>query len=159
VESVLDKSERIVVRRLRPDDLPRVVALDARIAGRRRDKFFEAVLRRNLDETGLHISLAAELRGAFVGFALGRAWYDQLGTLEPYAVLEALAVHPDFRRQGIGSALLAQLVTNLRGLNLGTLRTELDWSELDLLGFLHRSGFHPGTRLVLLRDLAEGPRA
>jgi len=153
MEEVLDKSERIVVRRLRPDDLQRVIALDAKIAGRRRDKFFEALLRRNLNETGLHVSLAAELRDAFVGFILGRAWYDQLGTLEPYAVLEALAVHPDFRREGIGAALLDQLVTNLSGLNLRVLRTEVDWSERGLLGFLHSSGFHPGTRLVLERDL------
>ena len=152
-----EAKDRIVVRRLRPDDLQRVVALDAKIVGRPRDKFFEAVLRRNLNETGLHISLAAELRGMFVGFVLGRAWYGQLGTLEPYAVLEALAVHPDFRRLGVGSALLDQLMTNLRGLNLRSLRTELDWSESELLAFFHHREFRPGTRLVLERELTREP--
>jgi GNAT superfamily N-acetyltransferase len=148
------ETERVLVRRLRPDDLARVIALDAKVMGRERGKFFELVLARNLRDTGLQVSLAAELDGLFAGFLLAHAYYGEFGTLEPVAVLESFAVHPDFRHQGIGRALFEQLELNLRALGIGTLRTEVDWREFELLAFLHHSGFAPAHRLVLERDLA-----
>ena len=148
------ETERVLVRRLRPDDLARVIALDAKVMGRERGKFFELVLARNLRDTGLEVSLAAELDGLFAGFLLAHAYYGEFGTLEPVAVLESFAVHPDFRHQGIGRALFEQLELNLRALGIGTLRTEVDWREFELLAFLHHSGFAPAHRLVLERDLA-----
>lgn len=154
----LEKSERVVVRRLRPDDLQRVIALDAKIVGRPRDKFFEQVLNRNLRETGIQVSLAAELDGLFVGYLLAHAYYGEFGTLEPVAVLESFGVHPDFRGQGVGDALMHQLTTNLRGLGLDTLRTEVDWRDFALMGFFHREGFVPAQRFVLERDLSKDPR-
>jgi ribosomal protein S18 acetylase RimI-like enzyme len=157
METTLERSERVLVRRLRPEDLGRVVALDAKVVGRERGKFFELVLRRNLSETGIEVSLAAELDGLFVGYLLARAYYGEFGMLEPVAVLETLGVHPDFRHQGVGAALLRQLAVNLRGLGLTRLRTEVDWDDLDLLGFFHREGFQPARRLVLELDLSAGP--
>lgn len=152
METTLERGERVVVRKLRPDDLTRVIALDAKILGRERAKFFESVLQRNLRETGVQVSLAAELDGIFVGYLLARAWYGEFGTMEPYAALESFGVHPDFQKQGVGRALLEQLVTNLNGLGLKLLRTEVDWNDLELIAFFHRAGFKPSQRLCL--DLA-----
>ena len=152
-ETVLEKESNVSVRRLRPDDLGRVVALDHKIVGRDRSQFYEAVLQRNLNDTGVQVSLAAELDGMFVGFLLARAWYGEFGTMEPHGVLEAFGVHPDFRKQGIGHALLEQLVTNLRGLRISTLRTEVDWRDIDLIRFFHSQEFEPAKRLVLERTL------
>jgi len=156
--TMLEKTERLIVRRLRADDLERVIALDAKIVGRARGKFFEQVLERNLRETGIQASLAAELDGLFAGYLLAHAYYGEFGTLEPVAVLESFSVHPDFRHQGVGTALLRQLVLNLRGLGLDKLRTEVDWRDLALLGFFHDAGFVPAPRPLLERDLSREPR-
>ena len=157
METAAVDSERLVVRHLRADDLERVIALDAKIVGRRRGKFFEQALARNLCETGIQVSLAAELDGLFAGYLLAHARYGEFGTLEPVAVLESFSVHPDFRRQGVGSALLRQLLLQLHGLGLDKLRTEVDWRALALLGFFHHAGFVPAQRLLLERDLTRGP--
>lgn len=152
MRQTLEQSGAVVVRRLRPEDLARVVAIDAKILGRERSMYFESVLQRNLRDTGVQVSLAAEREGIFVGFLLARAWYGEFGTVEPHAVLEAIGVHPDFQACGVGAALLEQLVVNLNALGLTHLRTEVEWRDRELLNFFHRAGFTPAPRLCL--DLA-----
>ena len=146
----------VVVRGLEPRDMEKVVALDARNTGRRRDEFFKIKLQQNLSETGIKVSLAAEIDGIFVGFLLARVYYGEFGALEPVAVLDTLDVHPDFRRQGVGSALLSQLRTNLFGLGVRRLRTEVDWDAPELILFFQHEGFRPAERICL--ELALKPR-
>lgn len=97
----------------------------------------------------MQVSLAAEFDGIFVGYLMACAWYGEFGTLEPHAVLESFGVHPDLEKQGAGRALLEHLVTNLSGLGPTTLRTEVDWKDLELVGFFHRAGFLPAPRRCL----------
>ena len=147
------ETEEIVVRRLRPEDLEAVIRVDAKIVGRRRDEYFKVKLKQALAETGIQISLAAELQGSFVGCLLARVWYGEFGALEPVAVLDTVGVHPDFKGRGIGAALIDQLCTNLRALSIPQLHTQVDWGSLDLIGFFHRLGFNPAPRLCLDLDL------
>jgi GNAT superfamily N-acetyltransferase len=142
----------VTVRGLRPADLESVIALDARNVGRRREEFFKIKLQQNLQETGIKVSLAAEIDGLFVGFLLARVYYGEFGTLEPVAVLDTIDVHPDFRGHGVGQALLAQLRVNLHALHVATLRTEVGWDEPMLLTFFQHAGFRPAARFCL--DLA-----
>lgn len=147
------ENETVVVRPLRPDDLEAVIALDARIVGRRREDYFRIKLEQNLSETGIKVSLAGECDGMFAGFLLARVYYGEFGSVEPVAVLDTLGVHDGFRRRGVGKALLDQLSKNLRALRIDRLRTEVDWDEQELLGFFHREGFRPAARLCLDLDL------
>lgn len=144
----------VVVRNLRPSDLEAVIALDAKNVGRRREDYFRVKLQQNLAETGIKVSLAGELDGAFAGFLLARVYYGEFGQSEPVAVLDTIDVHPAFRGQGVGRALLEQLRTNLFGLGVASLRTEVGWDELPLIGFFQREGFRPAARLCLDLDLA-----
>ena len=139
----------VIVRGLQPSDLERVIALDAKNTGRRREEFFRIKLQQNLAETGVKVSLAAEVDGIVVGFLLARVYYGEFGALEPAAVLDTLDVHPDFRWQGVGSALMEQLLTNLFGLGVARVRTEVDWDAPDFLRFFHRQGFRPAQRICL----------
>lgn len=148
-----DSASAVVVRNLRPSDLEAVIALDARSVGRRRDEFFALKLAQALTGTGITVSLAAELDGAFVGFLLAGVFYGEFGVTEPVAVMDVIDVHPDFRGHGVGSALLGQLRTNLSGLGIHVLRTEVDWNNLDLLSFFRREGFVIAQRLCLDLDL------
>ena len=146
----------ILVRNLRPSDLESVIALDARIVGRRRDEYFRVKLRESQQETGIRVSLAAEQEGLFCGFLLAKVYYGEFGTLDPVAVLDTLGVHPGFRGRGVGTALHEQLRINLTGLGVGTIRTEVGWDDQPLLGFFHRQGFRPAARFCL--DLSLDPQ-
>lgn len=143
----------MVVRGLRPEDLEAVIALDAKNVGRRREEYFKVKLQQNLTETGIRVSLAAEVDRIVCGFLLARVYYGEFGTLEPVAVLDTLDVHPDFRRRGVGAALLLQLRKNLGALRVSRLRTEVAWDDQQLLAFFHSKGFRPAERLCLELDL------
>jgi len=142
----------VVVRGLKPEDLEAVIAIDAKNTGRRREEFFKVKLKQNLAETGIKVSLAAEIDGCFCGFLLARVYYGEFGAPEPVAVLDTLDVHPDFRRRGVGAALMRQLCVNLNGLRVSRLRTEVDWDTPELFTFFRGQGFRPAERLCL--DLA-----
>ena len=146
-------SGTILVRNLRPSDLEAVIALDAKNTGRRREDYFRVKLQQNLQETGIKVSLAGEVDGAFAGFLLARVYYGEFGQTEPVAVLDTIDVHPAFRGRGLGSALLEQLRVNLAGLGVASLRTEVGWDDLTLIGFFQHEGFRPAARLCLDLDL------
>ncbi len=156
MEGVEQRKLEVIVRGLRPEDLDAVVAIDAKSTGRRREEYFRIKLRQNLAETGIKVSLAAEADGLFRGFLLARVYYGEFGTLEPVAVLDTLGVHPDTRGLGVGHALMEQLLVNLAGLGVRTLRTEVAWEDTSLIGFFHREQFRPAARLCL--ELPVTPR-
>jgi ribosomal protein S18 acetylase RimI-like enzyme len=156
MNGVEQRRTEIVVRGLMPEDLQAVVAIDAKSTGRRRDEYFRIKLKQNLSETGIKVSLAAEADGLFRGFLLARVYYGEFGNVEPVAVLDTLGVHPDTRRLGIGQALMEQLLVNLAGLGVATLRTEVAWEDMALLGFFQRQRFRPAARICL--ELPVTPR-
>jgi len=151
-ESLSKETQDIIVRSLRPSDLESVIAIDAKSTGRRRVEYFKLKLEMAMNETGVEVSLAAEIDGMFVGFLIARVYYGDFGIAEPSAVLEVLGVHPDFRGIGVGHALLEQLATNLLGLGVGTVSTEVSWDDPRMMVFLQREGFLPAPRLCLDMD-------
>ncbi len=151
-------TDRIVVRGLRPEDLAPVIAIDAKIIGRKREEYFKIKLQQNLQETGIKVSLAAEMDGSFCGFLLARVFYGEFGLPEPTAVLDTIGVHPGFRGQGVGAALLRQLRLNLTGLGVRTLQTEVRWDDPRLLTFFQHEGFRPAERFCLDLDVTAPPR-
>ena len=153
------ETTKVLVRGLKPEDFDAVVRLDAKNTGRRREAFFKVKLQQNLQETGVKVSLAAEVDGCFVGFLLARVYYGEFGTPEPVAQLDTIDVHPDFAGTGVGRALCEQLVVNLGGLGVGTLRTEVAWDQPELIAFFNRTGFQPAPRLCLDLDLETARRA
>ncbi len=150
----MDPEKRdVVVRRLRPDDLAAVIAVDAKVTGRRREEYFKLKLKQALSDTGIEISLGAEIEGMFVGFLLARVYYGEFGSLQRVAVLDTMAVPPDFRGRGVGAALIDQLRTNLLALGIRTLQTEVSWNTPSMLAFFNREGFTPAPRYCLDLDL------
>ena len=55
------------------------------------------------------------------------------------AVLDTLGVHPLTRGMGVGAALMEQLLVNLAGLGVGTLRTEVAWEGRGIRHVAHSS--------------------
>ena len=145
----------VVIRNLTAADLDAVIMLDAKNVGRRREEFFKLKLKQALSDTGITVSLAAEMKGSFVGFLLARVFYGEFGVTERVAVMDVIDVHPAFRGQHVATALLDQLRTNLEGLGIGVLRTEVGWENTELLGFFRREGFVMAQRVCLDMNLAE----
>jgi len=157
MELTSEMTDEIVVRRLLPRDLDRVIALDAHVTGGSRSEYIKHKLELNLLESSVEVSLAAEVDGSLVGYLLARVYYGEFGVAEPVAVMDTLGVDPDFRRKGIGTALLDQLCTNLRGLEIFHLRTEVGWDRQGLLHFFHAEGFRPSDRICLELDIERAP--
>ena len=89
------ETQWVYVRRLLPSDLEPVIALDARLIGRRRDEYFRVKLDMAMKETGVEVSLAAELDGIFTGFLIARVFYGEYGITEPVAVLDVVRIPKD----------------------------------------------------------------
>ncbi len=139
--------DRIPVRTMREDDLKALIAIDGRITGGDRSAYFERKLDEALHQSDVRVSLVADRDGGPVGFVMARVDFGEFGRVDPTAVIDTIGVHPDFRDQGIGEALISQLLINLMMLRVEQVRTEIDWRDRDLLGFLDHCGFRPSQQL------------
>ena len=142
-------TDEVLVRTMHQTDLEAVVAIDATASGRKRPRYFELMLQRAIAQASMQISLVAELDGRVAGFLIGSLYYGEFGVLEPSASLEAIAVDSGSRHRHVGRALLRQLRLNLGALGITSLRTEVSWTEFDLLAFFKSQGFVPAARLCL----------
>ena len=141
--------EDVLVRNLVAADLGRLVRIDAQLMGRERPTMIESRMNRALNNTSINVSLGAEVDDGLVGAVMAEVHYGDYGRAEPMAILDTILVDPAFAGQGIGRALVAQLLKNLQALGVEHLRTEVGWNEQPLVGFLARMGFRPAERMVL----------
>jgi GNAT superfamily N-acetyltransferase len=146
--------DQVLIRNLRPDDIGAITSIDASSVGRRRDRFLALKIKQAFSDTGIAVSLAAEVDSHVVGFLLARLYYGEFGVVEPAAVLDVVGVHPDYRGRHVAAALIDQLRTNLLGLGITTLQTEVQWGNPDLVTFFQHEGFTLAPRLCLDLDLA-----
>ena len=142
-------TEGITVRELRQGDLDRLVKIDSHATGQERRGYYEQRLKTALEESGIRVSLAAEVDGTLVGFVIGRVYHGEYGRTESYATIDTIGVSPRFRHRGIGHALLTQLRRNLGALRIERVQTEVEWDDWELLRFLQHVGFRPAPRLAL----------
>jgi predicted N-acetyltransferase YhbS len=139
--------DRILVRALKESDLHALIGIDRRITGRDRSAYFQRQLEEALHESDVRVSLVAERDGGPVGFIMARVDFGEFGRMEPTAVMDTIGVDIEYRDQGVGRALLSQLLINLATLRIERIRTEIDWRDRDLLAFLDRCGFRPSQQL------------
>ncbi len=147
------ETDRVEVSTLNMDDLDAVVRIDAKHTGRPRSEFLSKRLEAALRDSGIAVALKAEVDGGMVGFLLGAVHYGEFGMPEPAAVLDVIGVHPDFEGQHVGAALMAQLEMQLRALGIESVRTEVEWTQLEMLAFLQHRGFQPAARICLEKKL------
>jgi ribosomal protein S18 acetylase RimI-like enzyme len=139
--------DQVLVRSLQEADLGRVVRIDERITGRNRHAYYERKFSEALRESGVRISLVVETDGLVTGFVMARVDYGEFGQAEATATIDTIGVDPTASGARIGQALVSQLLVNLGALRVETVRTEVRWRDLELLGFLNSCGFAPAQRL------------
>lgn len=146
-------TDAVAVRDLRDSDVAALVKIDKASTGRARREYYESKTKAAVAEQKLRTSLVAELDGHVVGFLLARVYYGEFGHAEPVAVIDSVGVDPAYRGKNVGQALMRQLLMNLGALHVERVETMVDWTQLDLLAFLAKSGFRPAARLCLERPL------
>jgi ribosomal protein S18 acetylase RimI-like enzyme len=145
--------DRIPVRAMVEGDLRALIGIDRRITGRDRSVYFKQKLMEALHESDVRVSLVAERDGGPVGFIMARVDFGEFGRPESTAVMDTIGIDPDYSGQGIGRALLSQLLVNLQTLRVERIRTEVDWRDRELLAFLDHCGFLPSQQLCFKRDI------
>lgn len=148
MEEVLEKTD-VLVRTMNQHDLPEIVRIDCLAGGRPRPRYFEVMLYRSVQVTGLQISLVAELEGHLVGYLIASLYYGEYGLAEPSASIDAISVEPNARHKGVGHALMQQFRSNVAAVGVTKIRTEIEWDDFDLLGYFAKEGFAPAHRLCL----------
>lgn len=143
--------DRMPVRSMHPDDFAALLRIDRHGMGRERAGYIRAKMLEAPDRSGVRVSLVAEMDGTPVGFAMAKMELGEFGRTEPVAVIDTIGVDPGFRRAGVASALVSQLVINLRGIGAETIETEVARDQFDLLAFFYHWGFAPSQRLAFAR--------
>ncbi len=146
-------SDRIPVRSMEAGDLDAIIRIDSRLSGSDRRAYFERKLREVTVESGIRVSLVAEMEGFVVGYIMARVDFGAFGHMMHEAVMDTIGVDPGYKGQGIGHALLARLVSNLGILRVDSLRSEVAWDDVEVIAFLGHVGFQPTQRLSLTSDL------
>jgi ribosomal protein S18 acetylase RimI-like enzyme len=147
--------DRVTVRSMQADDLPALLAIDRAITHEDRSEYLTRQFNEAMEQSGIRASLVAEGEGGQpIGFMMARVDFGEFGRTEPEAVMDTLGVDPLYGHAGVGSALMSQLLVNLRTLRVDAVRTGVRWNDYALLHFLEACGFRPSQRLALRKRLA-----
>lgn len=145
--------DRVPVRSLQENDLRKIISIDKAGTGADRRDYFLRKLHESLHQSGVRVSLVAELEGYPVGFIMARVDFGEFGHARAEAEMDSIGVDPGYQSQGVGRALMAQLMSTLAVLQVETLRTEVNWNDVDLIAYLSSNGFVPAQRLSLVKTL------
>lgn len=143
--------DTVPVRSLTEDDLSSLVRIDRRITGIDRTNYYRRKVNEAINGSGVRMSVVAEMQGEIAGFLMARVDYGEFGRTAAEAVIDTLGVDPAYKSQGVGQAMLSQLLINLSSLRVESVRTEVEWNNFGLLAFLDHCGFKPSQRLAFVR--------
>lgn len=148
---------RATVRAIRASDLEGVVQLDAHVFGEPRHAYFERRLA-SLDgaaQANHTVGLVAEEDGALVGFVLGTLTSGEFGFSDVTALVDSIAVHPDWQRRGIGRQLAEALIAECAARGAREMYTLVNWNSWDMLKFFDSIGFSLAQTVPLRRRIGE----
>ena len=145
--------DRVPVRSLTEADFPFIVSIDRKVMRRDRSAYYKRKISEVTKESGVRVSLVAEIDSQFAGFVMARTEYGEFGRAQATAILDTIGVDPAYARHNVGRAMMSQLITNLSSLGVEKVQTQVAWNSFELLQFLARCGFHPSQRLSFWRRL------
>jgi ribosomal protein S18 acetylase RimI-like enzyme len=148
-------AEDVDIRVMRESDLEQVTEIDYKVFGERRPEYYESKMAEVLDEESgrLVTSLVAEVGGKVAGFIMGNVYLGEYGIPESIAYIDTLGINPAYQRQGVAGYLLDEFKTTVKKAGVNKVRTLVNWSDIDLLGFFANRGFVAANTLSLKLDL------
>ena len=147
--------QEVAIRAMRQADLSVVVELDARVFGSTRLSYFERrlVVLDNADSETRAIFLVAVYRDQVIGFVMGTLAYGEFGLTQVTAILDSIAVHPDFQHQGIGQKLTEAFMKQSAIQDASAVYTLVNWDNWTLLKVFHALGFELASTIPLERRI------
>jgi ribosomal protein S18 acetylase RimI-like enzyme len=142
----------VKIRVMKPKDLPDIIGIDKKVLGKERREYWEGKLESSKKDSPI-TPLVAEVDGKVVGFIIGSVSWYEYGVPENVGWVDTIGVDPDFQRKGVASALMKELVTNLRMIDVETVYTLVNWREGELLRFFDSMGFEKGDMINLKRKI------
>jgi ribosomal protein S18 acetylase RimI-like enzyme len=139
----------VMARRLRTEDLDRVVAIDAELTGGSRRGYFEKRLAAALREPDHHLQFGIEGADGLAAYALARVLSGEFGQNEESVLLETIGVAPGAAGRGFGTQLLQALEDEMRRCGIAKLATSIDWTDHNLARFFARHGFVKAPRHII----------
>jgi len=136
-------------------DLERVVAIDRAHTGHSRRRFFEKRFAAAAAHPDDFVQIGLMRGGSLRGFAVARLLRGEFGREDEVAVLDVVGVELESQDQGVGQALIAELIGMLRQKGVRLLHSQASWSSHHLLRFFDASGFRLCARMVLERSVNE----
>lgn len=140
------------VHSLQESDLEQVIGLDKNLGGGARPEFFNKRLQAMGRSPKTYISLVASHGDTLCGYLFANVLQGEFGTSQPVAVIDALGVQPGDQGSGVGALLMDALKKEAGNRGCGSVRTQADWQQQDLLAYFANAGFSLAARNVLTRD-------
>lgn len=133
--------QHLTFRPFLPEDLDRVSGIEQRITGHSRRGFLDKRLALAASSPGDFLSCVATDGEFPVGYGFARLAGGDPGTEDRFAVLDILGVDPAFQGTGIGRRLIDGIESQLRSRGFGTLKTEVVWTNHEMVRFFSSVGF------------------
>jgi predicted N-acetyltransferase YhbS len=145
----------VSIRAMERADMAVVVELDAQAFGVMRSAYFErrlATLSEN-DADARMIFLVADYQGTVIGFVMGTLAFGEFGLTQVTAILDSIAVHPRYQRQGIGRQLIEAFIKWSAIQGAAAAYTLVNWDNWTLLKAFHSLGFVLASTIPLERRI------
>lgn len=146
------RPNKVKLRMLHYEDLPDVIALDAKIGPHRGEGYWRKKLELAENRPPM-ASIAAEIDGKVVGFVLGEVSGWEFGVPEDYAWLNIIGVAPDYQNMGIGRMLVEELIRQFKMIGVTTVYTLVNWADPQLIPFFCKMGFGRGDLVNLEKKI------
>lgn len=144
----------MIIRTLSEHDAEGVTRVDEKLTGSYRPQDWETrityAIRR--DPEG---SLVAEIDGRVVGFVLSDVRGEEFGFPSPTGWLEVVAVHPDYHRRDVGSALAAAALKRFQDRGIRDVRTLVRPEQPHMGEFFQHLGFGQEAVIVYHKQLQQ----
>ncbi len=137
---------------LQESDIEQVIGLDKNLGGSARPEFFNKRLQAMGRSPETYISLVASHGDTLCGYLFAHVLKGEFGTHQPVAVIDALGVQPGEQGSGVGMLLMNALKDEAVKRGCGSLRTQANWHQQELLAYFANAGFTLAARNVLIRD-------
>lgn len=153
--AAVSSRQRVFVRAMQRSDLAAVIELDALAFGSARSTYFErrfAALD-SVDADTRTIFMVAHYDDVVIGFVMGVLAYGEFGLAQVTAIVDSIAVHPRYQRQGIGRQLIKAFIQQSSRLGATTVYTLVNGENWNLLKAFHSLGFSLASTIPLERRI------
>ena len=140
------------LRSLYPEDINQVSEIESSLTGRPRRAFLEKRLAVATTMPDSFITCAVLDDKKLAGYGFARILEGEFGARSAIAVLDDIGVDPGYRGKGIGKMVMSGIERRAKNKNIGTMQTQLLWSNHSMIRFFSSTGFTLAPGQIIERD-------